>query len=63
MRGGEASETTEWCLLGARLLLLCPEKFNEILDALRETVGVHEVLGAQWKIDASLVLGELLLKM
>jgi hypothetical protein len=60
MRGGEASGTTEWCLLGARLLLLCPEKFEEILSALRDTVGVHETLGVQWKIKATLVLAELL---
>ena len=36
----------EWCLLGAQLSRLCPTKFTEILDTLRETVGVHEILAS-----------------
>lgn len=34
----------EWRRLGARLAELCPEKFDEIVDALRETVDAHEIL-------------------
>lgn len=62
MVGDQASDSTEWCLLGARLLMLCPEKFQEFLDALRDTVGLHEVVLANWKINATLALSEFLLK-
>jgi len=35
---------TEWGALGRRLQQLCPEKFDEIVDCLRETVGAQEIL-------------------
>ncbi len=34
----------EWVLLGRRLQLLCPDKYDELLAALRDTVGFHEIL-------------------
>jgi len=34
----------EWSLLGRRLRSLCPDKFDEMVEALRETVGFHEML-------------------
>jgi hypothetical protein len=34
----------EWSFLGRRLQLLCPDKYDELLEALRETVGFHEIL-------------------
>jgi len=37
----------EWCSLGARLSELCPEKFAEIVDALRETVAAQVLLSPQ----------------
>jgi len=39
-----ADALAEWALLGRRLQLLCPDKYDELLDALRETVGFHEIL-------------------
>jgi hypothetical protein len=42
-------QSVEWLRLGARLAEICPEKFDEILDALRETVGAHEILAtSRW---------------
>lgn len=38
---------TEWTSLGLRLLQLCPDKFEEIVECLRDTVGVHEILASQ----------------
>ena len=40
------NKQVEWSRLGTRLERLSPDKFAEILDALRETVGFHEVLAA-----------------
>lgn len=40
-------EHQEWCQLGARLAALCPDKFDEILDALRETVDAHELIATR----------------
>jgi len=34
----------EWTFLGRRLRGLCPDKFDELVEALRETVGFHEIL-------------------
>lgn len=46
--------SVEWTRLGNRLAQLCPEKFDEIVDALRETVQVHELLaGRTWVIDGA----------
>lgn len=43
----------EWTRLGARLSQLCPEKFDEILEALRDTVAVHELMTKpKWVIGA-----------
>lgn len=56
MSGGEVPQTTEWCLLGARLLMASPRKFNEFMELLREHVEFHELLGKRWKIRSSLDL-------
>lgn len=51
------SRSVEWTSLGARLASLCPEKFDEIVDALRETVAVHELLrGRNWSLAGDDVL-------
>ena len=43
----------EWRALGARLQILCPAKFAEIVDCLRDTVGVHEILApVDWTLDS-----------
>jgi hypothetical protein len=34
----------EWTRLGVQLRQLCPEKFDEILEALRDTVDTQELL-------------------
>lgn len=42
----------EWCQLGRELAVRCPEKFDEILTALRDTVEVHRILEHEnWVID------------
>lgn len=44
-------DISEWVSLGTRLRDACPEKFEEILDALRETVGAQEVIAQyDWQL-------------
>jgi hypothetical protein len=51
------SKVVEWSRLGARLETLCPDKFDEIVEALRHTVEVHELLaGRGWAIDGEVVV-------
>ncbi len=46
-------DLVEWRTLGARLQILSPAKFSEIVDALRDTVGVHEILApVDWTLDS-----------
>lgn len=41
----------EWHVLGRRLQLISPDKFEEVLDRLREAVGVADILGPrQWVV-------------
>lgn len=43
----------EWCALGLLLRQLRPDRFDEIVDALRETVDVQRVLApSAWSFDA-----------
>lgn len=34
----------EWCALGRELYTRCPDKFLEIVDVLREVVGVQQLI-------------------
>lgn len=44
-------DLSEWMSLGTRLKQACPEKFEEILEALRETVGAQEVIAQyDWQL-------------
>ena len=41
----------EWTDLGARLVLIGPEKFVELLDAMRKIVEAQEVIaGFDWQL-------------
>jgi hypothetical protein len=41
----------EWVALGARLSKACPEKLEEIVEALKETVGVQETIASyDWQL-------------
>lgn len=40
-----------WVTLGARLKAACPEKYNEIVEALENTVGAQEVIASyDWQL-------------
>jgi hypothetical protein len=44
-------DISEWVELGDRLRKACPDKYDEILDALRETVGAQEVIAQyDWQL-------------
>jgi hypothetical protein len=47
----KVGDLSEWIRLGERLLEACPEKFDEILEALEETVGAQEVIAEfDWQL-------------
>ena len=44
-------EICEWMDLGLRLKAACPEKYEEIVDALANTVGAQETIAAyDWQL-------------
>lgn len=44
-------------MLGERLALLCPEKFDEVLSKLRDLVEVHEMISSSnWVVSGDEVL-------
>jgi hypothetical protein len=49
--GTDVQEMSEWTELGARLALAGPEKFDEMLEALRKIVDVQETIsGYDWQL-------------
>ena len=51
----EVQDTCEWAELGARLRAAGPQKFNELLDALRSIVDAQETIA---QFDWQLLFGE-----
>lgn len=44
-------ELSLWIVLGVRLRDACPEKYEEIVDALSSTVGVQETIASyDWQL-------------
>ncbi len=44
-------DLSEWMKLGERLKLACPDKFEEIVEALEDTVGAQETIASfDWQL-------------